>query len=84
MFEIGEKPDLLAALSFCHFQLAGLELKYERYKEAISFIKRAIDLAPNNGELHSALADYYELGTNEYGDAARECRKAIELCPNGT
>jgi tetratricopeptide (TPR) repeat protein len=80
--EIGEMPELLATISICHFQLASLEQNHDRYLQAIYFIQCAIDLTPNNPLLHSVLADYYELGTNEYENAAIECRKAIELYPH--
>jgi tetratricopeptide (TPR) repeat protein len=77
----GESSYLLATIANCEFMLGSLESKYQRFKEAIALMKRAVDLEPNNGELHAVLADYYELGTNEYENAAKECRKAIELCP---
>jgi tetratricopeptide (TPR) repeat protein len=79
--EIGESPYLLHAIASCHFRLGSLPPKYQGFQEAISVMKRAIALAPNDGEMHAVLAEYYELGTNEYEDAANECRKAIELCP---
>jgi len=79
--EIGETPGLLAAKANCQFRLASLEPKFERFQEAIALMKRAIALVPNDADLHVGLAGYYELATNEYKDAADECRKAIELSP---
>ncbi|MBN1643308.1 MAG: hypothetical protein JW856_00585 [Dehalococcoidales bacterium] len=79
--EVGETSYLLAAIATCQFRLATLEGNWDRYLEAISSIKRAIALSPNNGHLYAVLADYYEFGTNDYEKAANACRKAIELCP---
>ena len=80
----GESAELLAAIADCYFSLAlgNPDETGENYERAISWMKRAIALAPNDPRLHAHLAQFYELGTLEYEKAAEEYRKAIELNPN--
>lgn len=82
--QTGETVEALAAVANCYFSLA-LHNPYEQgenYDKAIAWMERAIALSPDNARLHAALAQFYELGTLDYEQAAKEYRKAIALNPN--
>jgi tetratricopeptide (TPR) repeat protein len=80
----GENADLLAMIAGCHFSLA-LHDPHEtgqNYRESVAWMEKAIALAPNDARLHANLADYHQLGTLDYEQAAREYRRAMELNPS--
>jgi tetratricopeptide (TPR) repeat protein len=66
---------LFSVVAFCHLALSNFE-------EAITWLEKAIGLAPNDDQLHATLAEYCSIGTLNYEQAASEYRKAIELNPN--
>jgi len=80
----GESAELLAAIADCYFSLAlgNPDETGENHEQAVSWMKRAIALAPNSPRLHAHLAQFYALGTLEYEQAAEEYRRAIELNPH--
>jgi tetratricopeptide (TPR) repeat protein len=82
----GESADLLAVVAGCYFALAGstADETGRNFKEAILWMKKAVELAPNDARLHADLAQYYALGVPDYEKAVREYRKAIELDPHIT
>jgi tetratricopeptide (TPR) repeat protein len=54
-----------------------------RYDEAITEIKKGIELAPNAGIIHSVIATSY-LGKRDYPQAIREMETAVRIEPNLT
>ena len=80
----GESADLLALVAACYFALAGSNPceTGQNFEKAILWMKKAIELVPNDAHLHADLAQYYSLGVPEYEKAAQEYRKAIELDPH--
>jgi tetratricopeptide (TPR) repeat protein len=67
------QPDLRQAA-----ELGENALRQGRYEEAISYLKKAVNLSPSTAELHANLAlAYYSAG--QAGDAVRESREALRL-----
>ncbi len=79
-----ESADLLAVVAACYFALAGNTPceTGRNFEEAILWMEKAIELAPNDARLHADLAQYYALGVPDYEKAVQEYRKAIELDPH--
>ena len=80
----GENADLLAAIAGCYFAFAvGNPNEVGRnFEEAVSWMEKAVELAPNDARLHADLAQYYSLGLTDYEKAAQEYRRAIDLASN--
>lgn len=79
----GEDSDLYAAIADCYFSWASDPSESgENYVAAIDWLNRAVTLSSNDARLHFHLAEYYQLGTLEYEQAAKAYRKTIELNPN--
>jgi cytochrome c-type biogenesis protein CcmH/NrfG len=49
---------------------------------AVTWAKKAINLAPANSQFHDILGEVQSLGTLEYQEAAQAYRRSIELDPN--
>jgi tetratricopeptide (TPR) repeat protein len=81
--QIADNAELAATVANCYFGIALTNPREtgENHKEAISWMKRALALDPDNARLHGRLAQFYELGLLEEELAAQEYRKAIELNP---
>ena len=61
-------------------QLAIRASEANRHEEALSFLKRAIEQAPNDGKLYYMLgAEHAQIGL--YDRAAEEMAKAVQLAP---
>lgn len=84
--QFGETVDLARAIAYCYFNLGFYENqeRERNFQLAIDWAKKAIGLAPNNGQLHVDLGDFYALGTLDYSSAILEYKTAIELDPNNT
>ena len=78
----GKSIDLIRILAICYFELGFYERDESNFKFAILLIKEAINLAPNDDQLHADLGQLYSLGILEYQESAQEYRVAIELNPN--
>jgi len=53
----------------------------DKHEESISYLKRAVDIAPKNGKVHYLLgAEHAQIGL--YDRAADEMRRAVELDPS--
>lgn len=81
ILRFGESAYLIRALANCYFQIGLYEGDWTAYQLAIDWIKKAINLEPNNDQLHTELGKFYSIGTLEYQEAAQEYRIAIELNP---
>jgi tetratricopeptide (TPR) repeat protein len=80
---VGESAELCAVIAGCYFAFA-IENPGEtgqNFENAISWIEKAIKLAPDSAYLHTDLAQYYSLGVLDYEKAAQEYRIAIDLAP---
>ena len=59
--------------------LAGIAAEYEQYREAVVFLRRAIDLAPDYSRAWVDLANV-QRKIEEYDDAIASAEKVIETC----
>ena len=80
----GAHAHVLATIAHCYTALAyaNADESDHYHQEAVVWMEKAVTLAPNDARLHAILAAYYELGINDYEQAAREYRKAIDFNPN--
>lgn len=79
----GKSAKVLAVIANCYYaqDTYNPESSGINYSKAIEWIKKAIEIEPNNADLHASLAEYYWLGTLQYEQAAQEYRRAIALNP---
>ena len=64
--------DLIASLSLVRRQYAGKLLDEKKYEEAIGFYDELLKGSPNDGDLHSGLADaYFKRAFTREGDARK-------------
>ncbi|MGD9948327.1 MAG: tetratricopeptide repeat protein [Desulfobulbus sp.] len=71
------KPDHAAALNFVGYSWADTEVNLD---QALEYIRRAIELKPENGYIHDSLGwVYYRLGKLE--QAIKELEIAVQLSP---
>jgi tetratricopeptide (TPR) repeat protein len=80
----GAHAYVLATIAHCYTSLAyaNADESGRNHQEAVVWMEKAVTIAPNDARLHAILAQYYQLGINDYEQAAREYRKAIDLNPN--
>jgi tetratricopeptide (TPR) repeat protein len=71
------KPDYERA----YMMIGVINFKQNKYKDAIDFIKRAIDLKHDSLEAHSTLGYIYML-TGQYDHAEKELKNALKINPN--
>jgi len=60
---------------------ADIEINQKKLDEAITTLRRAIALAPNDAQLHGGLGRVY-LQKRQFGDAEKELKAALELDRN--
>jgi tetratricopeptide (TPR) repeat protein len=82
MDEVGENEYILSAIASCYAMLDSFCEDGSKYDDAIRVMKRALEIAPDNGHLHACLGEYYHIGKLDFENAAAEYRKAVELSPN--
>lgn len=80
--QLGETDILYQTIAHCYFEIGLYEDDESSFKDAILWMKKAIDLTPTSSHLHVDLGQFYSLGTLEYKQAADEYRLAIEIDPN--
>lgn len=80
--EFGETSELDQLLASCYFQLGLDERDEDNFQEAIIWITRAIELAPDNSQLYHFLGWYHSLGTLNYEAAIQAFRVSIDFNPN--
>lgn len=77
--QFGETAELSGVLAYCYFQSGLYQGSETLFQEAISWIKKAIALAPMVSQFYDILGEIYSLGTLDYQEAARAYKMAIEL-----
>jgi Flp pilus assembly protein TadD len=82
--ECGEDAQLLAAMASCIYVMwvTGTATTSANAEEAVSLMTRAVAAAPQDAELHVALAEYLEMLVLDYERAEQECRRALDLNPH--
>jgi len=74
-----KEPRLFSQISTCYWWLAKTD--FELNHKALHWLQKAIELAPDNAQLHAQLAFLYWEGMVEYERAVEEYRLAIRLNP---
>jgi len=79
-----DNPFIRAMISICYLQIQSEDSNDPEsiLTNAIKWITEAIELSPNDVYLRVTLADIYWHGFNDYGGAANEYRKAIDIKPD--
>jgi tetratricopeptide (TPR) repeat protein len=79
--ESSPMPHLFAQVASCHSTLASQEPARAEwhYAQAITWMQRAVSLAPDVARWHAGLAELLWLGMLDYEGAGKEYRLAIEL-----
>jgi tetratricopeptide (TPR) repeat protein len=76
--ETGEVDQLIA---YCYYQLGLYGSDEDSYKEAVTWIERAIVLSPMNSKLYDILGELHSIGTLDYEASIKAFRTAIDLNP---
>ena len=78
----GASSQLFFVIANCYFNQASDATETgQNFNQAITWIRKAIALAPDDARLHGVLAQYSKLGLLDYETAAEEYRRAIALAP---
>ncbi len=77
--ETGEVDQLIA---YCYYQLGLYGSDEDDYKEAVTWIERAIALSPMNSQLYDILGELHSIGTLDYEASIKAYRTAIDHNPN--
>jgi tetratricopeptide (TPR) repeat protein len=82
--EVGDNAGVFVAIALCHYMITAIPGETHRKdheKEAVYWMKRAIDLAPNHAHWHYLLGEIYQIVGSDDKSALQEYRQAIELNP---
>jgi tetratricopeptide (TPR) repeat protein len=74
--ETGEVDQLIA---YCYYQLGLYGSDEDNYKEAVTWIARAIALSPMNSHLYDILGELHSIGTLDYEASIKAYRTAMTL-----
>ena len=82
--QFGENANVFVAIALCHYLTTatpGEVYRKDHEKEAVCWMRKAINLAPNYGHWHYLLGEMYQILGSDDENALREYRQAIELNP---
>lgn len=79
----GESAHLCRVTADCHFMMAAEPRgAAEHFAQAVTWMERAVALAPEEARLHADLGQYYSTAVLDYDLSAAEYREATRLNPN--
>jgi len=82
--QFGDNANVFVAIALCHYLITadpGEVYSKGHEKEAVYWMKRAIELAPNCGHWHYLLGEIYHVMWSDDENAVQEHRQAIALNP---
>ncbi len=81
MLEKNKREKLVRESANMHYNLGILYTKSSQYKKAIEEFKRAIELNPNDPDMHFNLAVVYDVYENNFVLAAQHYHRCLEISP---